>query len=196
MSAVTSVCLSRPKERAKPLPSSRVCESDCLCWDKTEHAPILSAPTPIRLKVSDHLTLDAAGALGSYGRTELINGKPYAMNAQHRPCAPIKSRLSVSLANIIKALGLPLEMMVEATVEMEPLTAPEPDIILTSAAEGDDLVRFDSVALMVEISDASLQHDLHRKADLYLRFNVPEYWIVDVKARACTRCGIPAGQLS
>ena len=150
----------------------------------TEHAPILSAPVPIRLKVSDYLTLDESGALDSYGRTELINGEIYAMNAQHRPHARIKSRLSFTLHKLLQDLHLGLEVLVEATVEMEPLSAPEPDIILTSAAEGDKLVPFDSIALVVEVSDTSLQHDLHRKSDLYSRFNVPEYWIVDVKARA------------
>jgi Uma2 family endonuclease len=150
----------------------------------TDHAPILSTPVPVRLRVSDYLTLDAAGALDAYGRTELINGEIYAMNAQHRPHARIKSRLSFTLHKLVQELGLGLEVLIEATIEMGPLNAPEPDIILTSAADGDQLVPFDSVALVVEVSDSSLQHDFHRKADLYSRFNVPEYWIVDVQARA------------
>ena len=157
----------------------------------TEHAPILPAPLPIRLRVADYLTLDRAGAFEAYGRTELINGEIYAMNAQPRPHARIKSRLAVALSNAVEALDLRLEMLVEPPLEMEPLNAPEPDIALTSAAEGEGLVPSDSVALVIEISDSSLQHDLHRKADLYSRFSIPEYWIVDVNAGAIHQMWAP-----
>lgn len=158
----------------------------------TEHAPILSAPVPIRLRVADYLTLDGVGALDSYGRTELINGEIYAMNAQHRPRARIKSRLAFALRDAVRALDLPFEVIIKATVEMEPLSAPEPDILLTRAAEGTGLVPFDSVALIFEVSDLSLQHDFHRKGDLYSCFGIPEYWIVDVNARSIHQMWNPA----
>jgi Uma2 family endonuclease len=148
----------------------------------TEHAPILSAPVPVRLRVSDYLLLDESGALSAYGRTELINGEIFAMNAQHRPHARVKSRLAVALSSVLQAIGSDLEMLIEATVAMEPLSAPEPDIVLTNASAGSGLVPAESVALIVEVSDTSLQHDLQRKADLYSRFQIPEYWIVDVNA--------------
>ena len=74
----------------------------------TEHAPILSAPVPVRLRVSDYLTLDSAGALDTYRRTELINGEIYAMNAQHRPHARVKSRIGFELRDAVRAAGLDL----------------------------------------------------------------------------------------
>lgn len=92
--------------------------------------------------------------------------------------------LAFDLRDAVRSLGSDLEVLIEPTIEMEPLSAPEPDIVLTSAARAEGLVPFESVALIVEVSDSSLQHDLHRKADLYSRFGIPEYWIVDIRALA------------
>ena len=157
----------------------------------TEHAPILSAPVPVRLRVSDYLLLDEAGAFSAYARTELINGEIFAMNAQHRPHARVKSRLAFALFEAIRKLSLPLEAMIEATIDMEPFNAPEPDIILTNSAEGSGLVPVNSVTLVIEVSDSSLQHDLQRKADIYSRYAISEYWIVDVNAGAIHQMWAP-----
>ncbi|MEI5617566.1 Uma2 family endonuclease, partial [Streptomyces brasiliscabiei] len=45
--------------------------------------------------------------------------------------------------------------------------------------------------LAVEISDSTLDMDLSRKARLYAKYNVPEYWVVDVEARVIHQLGAP-----
>ncbi len=52
-----------------------------------------------------------------------------------------------------------------------------PDGYLTSAPKAKD------VLLLIEVSDSSLSHDRDRKANIYARAGVPEYWIVDVRGR-------------
>ena len=51
----------------------------------TEHRPLNIAPLPVKLRVDDYLLLDSEGAFEEYRKTELIGGKVYYMNAQHRP---------------------------------------------------------------------------------------------------------------
>ncbi len=50
---------------------------------------------------------------------------------------------------------------------MPPHSAPEPDLTLTSEPDGDGPVPLGSVALIVEISDATLRHDLGVKQEVY-----------------------------
>jgi Uma2 family endonuclease len=60
---------------------------------------------------------------------------------------------------------------------------PEPDAALVSGAPRDFIHEHPSTALLVvEVASTSLAHDL-KKAGLYARAGVPEYWIVDVKNR-------------
>ena len=47
-------------------------------------------------------------------------------------------------------------------------------------APGD--VRAPDVRLAIEVSDTSLTRDLRKKAELYARFGIADYWVVDVKA--------------
>lgn len=70
---------------------------------------------------------------------------------------------------------------------------PEPDIVLTSAAEGEGWIPLESVALVIDVSDSSLSHDLGRKAQLYAHKAVPEYWVVDVKGGCIHQMWSPVG---
>jgi Uma2 family endonuclease len=56
---------------------------------------------------------------------------------------------------------------------------PEPDITLTSY-RGEGAVPVETVALVLEVSDTTLDNDLGRKSDLYATAGVPEYWVIDL----------------
>ncbi|MFT4026905.1 MAG: Uma2 family endonuclease [Novosphingobium sp.] len=147
-----------------------------------EFQPLNTAPLPVPLRVEDYLLLDRSGAFDSYRKTELIEGEVLYMNAQHRPHARMKSRLFLLLAGALKGIGL--EAVVEGSVEIPPYNAPEPDIVVTSEPEGEGLIPLASVRLIVEVADSTLQNDLTRKAQVYAREGVPEYWVVDVNGRS------------
>ncbi|UAK22890.1 Uma2 family endonuclease [Sphingomonas nostoxanthinifaciens] len=149
----------------------------------TEQQPLNITPLPLKLRVEDYLLLDASDAFADYGKTELIDGEIFFMNAQHRPHARLKSRLAVALDAALGKIASRLEMMIEPSVAMPPHSVPEPDIVLTAEPEGDGPVPLASVALLVEIADATLANDLGKKAALYAQNGVPEYWVVDVAAR-------------
>ena len=64
---------------------------------------------------------------------------------------------------------------------MPPHNVPEPDIAVTGEPEGDGLIPLSSLALIVEVADTTLRNDLGRKAKIYAREGVPEYWVVDIR---------------
>ncbi len=48
-----------------------------------------------------------------------------------------------------------------------------------------------SVALIVEIADATLRTDLGVKAKIYAAHGVPEYWVADVNERSIIQMWLP-----
>ena len=149
----------------------------------TKQIPLNVTPLPVRLRVGDYLLLDGAGAFEAYAKTELIEGEILFMNAQHRPHARIKTELGFLLRTTLTGQGSHLAVLLESTVAMPPFSMPEPDIILTSEPRGEGPVPGASVALVVEVADATLDNDLRRKSVLYARHGVPECWVVDINGR-------------
>ncbi|WEK01434.1 MAG: Uma2 family endonuclease [Candidatus Sphingomonas phytovorans] len=157
----------------------------------TELLPLNTSRLPVKLRVDDYLLLDRSGAFDAYRKTELIEGDVYFMNAQHRPHALAKTELYDALRDGLRATGSPLRPLIEASVALSEFDAPEPDIVLTSEPRGEGLVPLASVALIVEVSDTTVKDDLTRKAVVYARAHVPEYWVVDVNARVIHKMWLP-----
>ena len=149
----------------------------------TELLPLNTSPLPVKLRVGDYLLLDGSDALAAYRKTELIAGEIVFMNAQHRPHARIKSRLYRLIADALDAQGSDLEAVVEASVAIPPHDVPGPDIVITREPDGAGLVPLQSVALVVEVSDTTLDNDLAVKRKIYAAALIPEYWVADVNAR-------------
>jgi Uma2 family endonuclease len=160
----------------------------------TQQVPLTTSPMPYKLTVEDFFRLDEAGAFEGYGKTELIRGEVFYMNAQHRPHARAKAALYDAIRDWIRANDIDLTVLSEATVAMAPNSAPEPDLILTSEPDGDGPVPIHSVRLLVEIADTTQKNDLRIKADLYAEHGVPEYWVVDLKAQRVHRMWSAEGE--
>lgn len=158
----------------------------------TEQLPLNVAPLPVKLRLQDYLLLDETGAFDAYRKTELIEGEVFFMNARHRPHARIKSRLFRLIAEALD--GSDLEAVVEGSVAIPPVNAPERDIVVTSEAEGKGLIPLESVRLIVEVADATLKNDLSVKAAVYARHHVPEYWVVNLRERLIHQMWAPAGE--
>jgi Uma2 family endonuclease len=134
---------------------------------------------PYRFTVEQFLALSEQGMFDGYAKSELIEGEIVVMNAQHSRHARVKTRLAVRLANALEALGSDFEPQVEASVRLSDGSLPEPDIVLTTY-RGASVVPVESVGLLIEVSDSTLENDLGRKADLYADAGVPEYWVIDL----------------
>jgi Uma2 family endonuclease len=90
------------------------------------------------------------------------------------------------------ALSSPLEPQVEVSVRLSEDSLPEPDIVLTSY-RGAGVVPVETVALLVEVSDSTLDTDLGRKADLYAAAGVPENRVVDLNENSVLMHARPRG---
>ncbi len=150
-------------------------------------APILTTPRKLGLRVEDFLLLNDSGAFDDYGKTELIDGDIYVMNAQHSPHARAKTRLAYAMATRLREIGSDLEVIIEVAVHLNGDSMPEPDIVLTRW-RGKGPVPVETVALVVEVADTTLDRDLGRKSDLYAAAGIPEYWVIDLtEGRALMR---------
>jgi Uma2 family endonuclease len=142
-------------------------------------AQFSNVPQPVKLKVEDFLLLDESGAFDDYSKTELIDGEIYAMNAQHSWHARTKTLLATELNIALRALGSDLEAWAEPSTRISDYSLPEPDVVLTRH-RGRGVVPLDTVALLVEVSDTTLDIDMGRKLRIYAEAGVPEYWVIDL----------------
>ena len=146
------------------------------------NAPMIASnvPHPARLRVEDFLMLCDAGVFDDYSKSELIEGEIIVLNSQYSRHARAKSNLLVELALVLRTMETELRAISEVSVHLSEDSLPEPDIVLTNY-KGMKAVPLDTVALIVEVSDTTLETDLGRKAALYARVGVPEYWVIDVE---------------
>src|ERR1700741_5159863 len=107
---------------------------------------LITTPHVAKLKVRDFLLLQEAGAFSAYAKSELIDGTIYVVNAQHRPHARIKSRLAFALENALTEFPS-LEVLTEVGVATGGDSLPEPDIVVTSEADGEGFVPLHSIRL-------------------------------------------------
>jgi Uma2 family endonuclease len=133
------------------------------------------------LTVDDFLLLDKNGAFEGYGKTELIRGEIFFMNAQHSRHGRAKMKLANAINAALPSIAPDLEVLVEVSVEIEQHSSPIPDIFLTSY-QGDDLVPANTIPLIIEIADTTQKNDLGSKSALYAEAGIPEYWVLDLKA--------------
>jgi Uma2 family endonuclease len=144
-------------------------------------------PQPLLLNLDDYRILHEAGAFLGRPKVELVGGIIYTVSPQKNLHSFVKSELALRLGIQLRAMASPLRAITEGTVAFAPDTALDPDITVTSDVARDGYIDVQTVRLIVEVSDASLQYDLETKARIYCRFAVPEYWVVDVQGRALHR---------
>ena len=130
--------------------------------------------------VADILGLQVAGVLDEDARFELWEGEIVPMSPKH-------NRHELWHRTLLRLLGraLPDSLAVsgdfsvyftDRTFLMSDVIV-VPDHILPQDIRGPDLL------LMVEIASTSLRHDLRFKAELYARFGVRHYWVLDAERR-------------
>jgi Uma2 family endonuclease len=150
---------------------------------------------PVRhlITVDEFLILDEAGAFENVGRVQLIDGEIFVMNAVHRPHAKAQAEILIAISLGVRKLKANLTAYAPVSTHLDDHSLPEPDVVVATV-EDDRFVSRDSVRLAVEVSSSSLQFDLGRKARLYARTGVPEYWVVDVVARKIIRMAGPENE--
>jgi len=132
-----------------------------------------------RFSVEEYHRMGEAGVFGPGERVELIRGVI-------RKMSPKGKRHVIAVSKIIRSFVPRLASRAMVYVQ-DPLarkgwpSEPEPDFWVT--ANPDPLAygtESAPAALIIEVSDSSLEYDRTVKAPLYAEAEVPEYWIVNL----------------
>ncbi len=144
----------------------------------------MDVPTyPIwRLSVEQYHEMIAAGILTDDDPVELLEG----WLITKMPKKPKHSHATNFLGDEIREI-LPQGWFLRI---QEPITMndsePEPDVIVIRGSRADDEERHpkpSDVALVVEVSDATLQRDRTLKLRIYAAARIPVYWILNLQDR-------------
>jgi len=133
--------------------------------------------------VGDLRRLEQAGILGHEERVELIAGEIVTMAPKGIRHEVVRNELIVNWA---RRLPKDVKFAEEPPLTLDGHYEPEPDIILFPATLKVHQVRGDSVLLVVEIADSSLEWDLDTKARTYAAFGVREYWVINANTLETT----------
>ena len=134
-----------------------------------------------RFTVDEYLALGAAGILAKEERVELLDGEIIQM-------APIGNRHRNSVnwsADLMReAIGRRAMVQVQAPIQLDDFTMPEPDIAVIRRRSVNDLapVLPSDVYLLVEVADSSLEFDQGEKLARYAAAGIPEVWIANLRA--------------
>ena len=134
-----------------------------------------------RFTIDEYLALGEAGILAKEERIELLDGEIIQM-------APIGNRHRSSVnwsAHLMhEAIGRRAMVQVQAPIQLDDFTMPEPDIAVIRRRSVNDLapVLPSDVYLLVEVADSSLEFDLGEKLARYAAAGIPEVWVANLRA--------------
>ncbi|MEW6542250.1 MAG: Uma2 family endonuclease [Nitrospirota bacterium] len=118
-----------------------------------------------------------AGVLQPEERVELLDGEILTMTPQNSPHAATVGLVERVLQRVF---GPDHWVRVQLPLIVDPDSEPEPDLAVVSGTPRDYVAEHPRTALLVvEVADTTLEKDRDRKAAIYARAGVPEYWIVN-----------------
>jgi len=130
--------------------------------------------------------MDQAGVFsGVQGRVELIEGKIIQMAPASIDHGGANADVVFAIESALRALSPrpALKVIVNATLRIGQHSAPLPDVFVMRKSEGENYAQAEQSVLVVEISVATRGRDLTVKSRLYAQAGIPEYWVVEPKAR-------------
>jgi Uma2 family endonuclease len=148
-------------------------------------APVV-LPRRKRFTRSDVNRLNEAGIFEGQ-RYELIEGDLIDKMGQNPPHAWSVAFVHSWLAKIFGGALIRGQLPVEVAREDRDHSEPEPDLVVVVERKLDYATRHprgDELLLLIEVADTSVYFDRRVKVALYARASVPEYWVLDVSARA------------
>jgi Uma2 family endonuclease len=111
-------------------------------------------------------------------RTELVEGEIVVLSPQGPRHFLVVQRVTRILEKVF-ATGFDVRM--QGPFDLGTASEPEPDVaVVPGRAEDYAQAHPRTAALIVEVSDATLAYDRRRKASLYARAGIADYWIVNL----------------
>jgi Uma2 family endonuclease len=149
----------------------------------------------MRISTDRYQMMIAAGVLTKYDRIELIEGDMLDRAPIGSSHVAITSRLHEFF---VLAAGRSATVVSGGPVNLGHFSEPQPDLMLLKRRAdfySGKLPEATDVLLLIEVSDSSLAFDLGAKLNLYARYGVSEYWVIDLEGRRvlCHREPTPKG---
>jgi Uma2 family endonuclease len=119
-------------------------------------------------------------------RYELIDGDLIDKMGQNPPHVSAIQLLLKCLARLFEVDMIRVQHPMEAAPGDRERSLPEPDVAVLRERNIEHHSRHprgDEMLLVIEVSDTSAAFDRSRKATLYARAGVPEYWVLDLNRR-------------
>ena len=139
-----------------------------------------------RFTADEYHRMADVGILCADERLELIDGEIVRMPMIKSPHAAAVDRATRTL---VLATGRRAIVRVQGPVHLNQFSEPQPDLVLLRPR--DDFYvsahpKPQDILLAIEIADSSLDYDRERKAPLYARADIVEYWLVDLNGQSVT----------
>ncbi len=121
------------------------------------------------------------GGFSSDRRVELVDGIVYDMSPQSGRHAK-----GIVLANqaLMVAFGSGYHIRPQLPLALGDDSMPEPDIAVIAGSPADYPDHPSEAVLVVEVAESSQHHDGERKAKLYAKAGLPDYWITNLRRDA------------
>lgn len=112
-------------------------------------------------------------------RAELLYGRIIEMSPQNYPHA---EAIELADAFVRRAFPNAHRIRIQSPLKLKPISEPEPDLAIVPGKVGEGADHPSTAVLIIEVADTSLQYD-RRKARLYARNGIADYWIVNLADR-------------
>ncbi|CBE68855.1 MAG: Uma2 family endonuclease [Candidatus Methylomirabilis oxygeniifera] len=131
-----------------------------------------------RFSRQDYERLVAEGFFHPEERLELVDGELVMMTPQGSRHATAVRLTEDALRAVF---GIGFDVRVQLPLALDPDSEPEPDLAVVVGSPRDYRDAHPQTAvLIVEVTDTTRSYDRERKARLYARAGIPEYWIVNL----------------
>lgn len=122
--------------------------------------------------------LVASGFFHPEERLELVDGELLRMTPQGSRHA---TAVSLGEETLRRAFGLGFAVRVQMPLALDDDSEPEPDLAVVTGSPRDYRDAHPRTAvIIVEVADATLEYDRGRKARLYARTGIQDYWILNL----------------
>lgn len=142
-----------------------------------------SNPPLKKWNVEDYHRMIEFGILTPADQVELLEGVIVQLNPQRSPHAATTQCASDYLRE--RLMGQVI-VRVQLPITLPPDSEPEPDIAIVRLDPRKYFYRHsqpDDILFLAEVADSTLNEDRTRKASLYAKANISEYWVLDVNRR-------------
>lgn len=129
----------------------------------------------------EYYHLAEAGILGPEERVELIEGE--IVQRVSPIGAPHVTAVSKTAQVLGQLFGAGNTTRVQSPLTLSDRSEPEPDVLVAKGRIDDYADHHPSAAevvLLVEVADATLKYDWGRKAGLYARAGIKDYWVLNL----------------